>query len=185
MKNLNIVLLEPEIAPNVGNIARTCACTGASLHLIEPLGFEITDKHLKRAGLDYWPYLDIRRYKNIDEFYEKTKGGEYFYFTTKAPRGFSAVTYPDNCYIIFGKESAGIPEEILKNNLDRCVRIPMVENLRSLNLANSVAASGLQPGWYPDSSGTKAAPGWTIPKCPWKGRWFCAAVCGGRMYRFR
>ncbi len=141
MKNLNVVLLEPEIAPNVGNIARTCACTGANLHLIEPLGFEITDKHLKRAGLDYWPYLGVKRYKCIEEFYEKTTGGHYFYFTTKAPRGFSEVEYPDDCYIIFGKESAGIPESILRDNLDKCVRIPMIQNLRSLNLANSVAVA--------------------------------------------
>ena len=139
MKNLNIVLLEPEIAPNVGNIARTCACTGANLHLIEPLGFEINDKHLKRAGLDYWPYLDVKIYKNIDEFFEKTNGGHYFYFTTKAPRGFSEAEYPDDCYLIFGKESAGIPESILRENLDKCVRIPMIPNLRSLNLSNSVA----------------------------------------------
>ena len=141
MKNINIVLLEPEIAPNVGNIARTCACTGASLHLIEPLGFEITDKHLKRAGLDYWPYLGVKRYKNIEEFYEQNKGGNFFYFTTKGPRGFFEVQYPDNCYLIFGKESAGIPESILVKNIDRAVRIPMIPNLRSLNLANSVAVA--------------------------------------------
>ena len=139
MKNLNIVLLEPEIAPNVGNIARTCACTGANLHLIEPLGFEINDKHLKRAGLDYWPYLDVKIYKNIDEFFEKTSGGHYFYFTTKAPRGFSEAEYSDDCYLIFGKESAGIPENLLRENLEKCVRIPMIPNLRSLNLSNSVA----------------------------------------------
>lgn len=139
MKSLNVVLLEPEIAPNVGNIARTCACTGATLHLIEPLGFEINNKHLKRAGLDYWQYLGVQKYKNIDEFYEKNKGGSFFYFTTKAPKGFSQVEYPDNCYLIFGKESAGIPETILRNNLDKCVRIPMIPNLRSLNLSNSVA----------------------------------------------
>ncbi len=141
MGRINIVLLEPEIAPNVGNIARTCACTGASLHLIEPFGFVITDKHLKRAGLDYWDYLDIHYYKNIAEFYEKNTSGEYFYFTTKAPRSYCSVEYPDNCYIIFGKESAGIPEEILRENLESCVRIPMLENLRSLNLANSVAVA--------------------------------------------
>ena len=141
MKNLHIVLLEPEIAPNVGNIARTCACTGAQLHLIEPLGFEINDKHLKRAGLDYWPYLGVKRYKNIEEFYEMNKGGNFFYFTTKAPKGFSKAQYPDNCYLIFGKESAGIPEPILRENLDKCVRIPMLENLRSLNLSNSVAVA--------------------------------------------
>lgn len=141
MKNLHIVLLEPEIAPNVGNIARTCACTGAKLHLIEPLGFEINDKHLKRAGLDYWPYLDVKRYKNIEEFYEMNKDGKFFYFTTKAPKGFTKVEYPDNCFLIFGKESAGIPESILRKNLDKCVRIPMLENLRSLNLSNSVAVA--------------------------------------------
>lgn len=141
MKSLNVVLLEPEIAPNVGNIARTCACTGASLHLIEPLGFEITDKHLKRAGLDYWPYLDVKRYKDIYDFYQRNPDGNFFYFTTKAPRGFSEVEYPDNCYLIFGKESAGIPESILRNNLDKCVRIPMIPNLRSLNLSNSVAVA--------------------------------------------
>lgn len=141
MKNLHIVLHEPEIAPNVGNIARTCACTGADLHLIEPLGFEITDKHLKRAGLDYWPYLNVQYYKNIDEFYERHPNARCFYFTTKAPRSFSEVTYPDDCYLIFGKESAGIPEDILRQHLESCVRIPMIPNLRSLNLSNSVAVA--------------------------------------------
>ncbi len=139
MKNLNIVLHEPEIAPNVGNIARTCACTGASLHLIEPLGFEITDRHLKRAGLDYWDYLKVKRYKSYEDFLLQNPEANIFYFTTKAPRGFTDVSYPDNCYLMFGKESAGIPESILRENLDKCVRIPMIPNLRSLNLSNSVA----------------------------------------------
>ena len=136
---MNVVLLEPEIPQNTGNIARTCAATGSALHLIEPMGFTVTDAKLKRAGLDYWNKLDITYYKNIDDFYEKTAGGSYFYFSTKAPRCYTDTEYPDECYLIFGKESRGIPEEILKKNLDKCVRIPMLENLRSLNLSNSAA----------------------------------------------
>lgn len=139
MSKINIVLLEPEIPQNTGNIARTCAATGSALHLIEPMGFTVTDAKLKRAGLDYWNKLDITYYKNIDNFYEKTAGGSYFYFSTKAPRCYTDIEYPDECYLIFGKESRGIPEEILKKNLDKCVRIPMLENLRSLNLSNSAA----------------------------------------------
>ena len=139
MGKIGIVLLEPEIPQNTGNIARTCAATGASLHLIEPMGFTVTDAKLKRAGLDYWDKLDITYYKNIEDFYNKTAGGEYFYFSTKAPRVYTEISYPDNCYLIFGKETAGIPESILKQNLDRCVRIPMRETLRSLNLSNSAA----------------------------------------------
>lgn len=139
MNALNIVLLEPEIPQNTGNIARTCAATGASLHLIEPMGFTVTDAKLKRAGLDYWNKLDITYYKDIEDFYERTKGGEYFYFSTKAPRCYTDITYPNPCYLIFGKESAGIPETILKKNLERTVRIPMRESLRSLNLSNSAA----------------------------------------------
>lgn len=139
MAKLNVVLLEPEIPQNTGNISRTCAATGISLHLIEPLGFTITDAKLKRAGLDYWKYLDIHYYKNIDEFYEKNKGCAFYYFSTKAPKCYTEVEYPENSYLIFGKESAGIPEEILKKNLDTTVRIPMLENIRSLNLSNSVA----------------------------------------------
>ena len=136
---LHVVLHEPEIPANTGNIARTCAATGASLHLIEPMGFTVTDAKLKRAGLDYWNKLDITYYKNIEDFYERTKGGEYFYFSTKAPRCYTDITYPNPCYLIFGKESAGIPETILKKNLERTVRIPMRESLRSLNLSNSAA----------------------------------------------
>ncbi len=138
MHNLNIVLLEPQIPQNTGNISRTCAVTGARLHLIKPFGFEISDKHLKRAGLDYWDKLDISVYENIEEFYEKNSG-EYFYFTTKGLKIHSEIEYPDNSYLIFGREDRGIPEEILYNNKDRCVRIPMRNNLRSLNLSNSVA----------------------------------------------
>lgn len=138
MRNLNIVLLEPQIPQNTGNISRTCAVTGARLHLIRPFGFEISDKHLKRAGLDYWDKLDISYYDNIDDFYEKNSG-EYFYFTTKGRSVHSDVEYPDNSYLIFGREDRGIPEEILYNNEKHCVRIPMRNNLRSLNLSNSVA----------------------------------------------
>ena len=139
MNALNIVLLEPEIPQNTGNIARTCAATGASLHLIEPMGFTVTDAKLKRAGLDYWDKLDITYYKDIEDFYERTKGAEYFYFSTKAPRCYTDIAYPNPCYLIFGKESAGIPESILKKNLERTVRIPMRDGLRSLNLSNSAA----------------------------------------------
>ncbi len=138
MNALNIVLLEPEIPQNTGNIARTCAATGAALHLIEPMGFTVTDAKLKRAGLDYWDKLDITYYKDIEDFYSRTSG-PYYYFSTKAPRCYTEIEYPNPCYLVFGKESAGIPEEILKKNLDTCVRIPMRESLRSLNLSNSAA----------------------------------------------
>jgi tRNA (cytidine/uridine-2'-O-)-methyltransferase len=139
MAKINIVLHEPEIPQNTGNISRTCAATGASLHLIEPLGFEINDARLKRAGLDYWQYLDLHYYKDIEEFYKKNKGGAFYYFSTKAPRSYTEINYPDNCYLIFGKETKGLPEELLEKNLDYCVRIPMLENIRSLNLSNSAA----------------------------------------------
>lgn len=138
MHNLNIVLLEPQIPQNTGNISRTCAVTGARLHLIRPFGFEISDKHLKRAGLDYWDKLDISYYDDINDFYEKNSG-EYFYFTTKGRNIHSNIEYPDNSYLIFGREDRGIPEEILCKNEKQCVRIPMRYNLRSLNLSNSVA----------------------------------------------
>ena len=139
MGKINIVLHEPEIPQNTGNISRTCAATGASLHLIEPLGFEITDARLKRAGLDYWQYLDLHYYKNIEDFFEKNPNGAYYYFTTKAPRAYTEIEYPDDVYLIFGKETKGLPESLLEKNLERCVRIPMLPNLRSLNLSNSAA----------------------------------------------
>lgn len=138
MNNLNIVLIEPQIPQNTGNIARTCAVTGAKLHLVRPFGFEITDKNLKRAGLDYWDKLDISYYDNIFEFYEKNIG-KYYYFTTKGRNIYSDVNYPDNSYIIFGREDKGIDEKILYKNDESCVRIPMRNNLRSLNLSNTVA----------------------------------------------
>ena len=138
MKNLNIVLIEPQIPQNTGNISRTCAVTGAKLHLVRPFGFEITDKHLKRAGLDYWDKLDIFYYDNVDEFFEKNQG-DYFFFTTKGKNVYSNVEYPDNAYLIFGREDKGINEDILYANPEKCVRIPMRNELRSLNLSNSVA----------------------------------------------
>ncbi len=139
MHKLNIVLFEPQIPQNTGNIARTCAVTGASLHLVEPLGFQIDDKKLKRAGLDYWDKLDITYYKNTDDFFARNSGN-FFFFTTKAKHNHSDVPYPeDNVYIIFGREDAGIDEKILYENMDKCVRIPMRDTLQRLNLSTSVA----------------------------------------------
>ena len=138
---INIVLIEPEIPQNVGNIARTCAVTGTRLHLVEPLGFVIDDAKLKRAGLDYWHHLDITYYSGTDDFFqknEKNKDSIYF-FTTKAANLYSDIKYPDNVFLVFGKETAGISEDILTKHLDNCVRIPMKDTLRSLNLSNSVA----------------------------------------------
>lgn len=138
MKNLNIVLVEPQIPQNTGNISRTCAVTGAKLHLIKPFGFEITDKQLKRAGLDYWDKLDIYYYENLKDFFEQNEG-EYYYFTTKGKHVYSDVDYPDDAYLIFGREDKGLNEDLLYENPERCVRIPMRSDLRSLNLSNSAA----------------------------------------------
>lgn len=137
--NLNVVLVEPEIPQNTGNIARTCAATGARLHLIKPLGFSIDDKHLKRAGLDYWHLVDIITYDNLEHFFDLNKEGNFFFATTKASTIYTNVSYPSDCYILFGKETAGLPEDLLKANDDKCIRIPMIKEARSLNLANSVA----------------------------------------------
>ena len=138
VSNINIVLLEPEIPQNTGNISRTCAATGATLHLIRPFGFEISDRTLKRAGLDYWKYLDVRYYDNIEEFFEKNSG-EYWFFTTKAENKYSDVCYNGNVYLIFGKETQGLPEELLRSHRESCVRIPMLDEIRSLNLSNAAA----------------------------------------------
>lgn len=138
MPILNIVLVEPQIPQNTGNIARTCAVTGARLHIIKPMGFEIDDKKLKRAGLDYWHYLDITYYDGLDDFFGKNSG-EYYFFTTKGQNRYSDIKYNDNTYLFFGREDAGLPEELLVKNHDACVRIPMRSNIRSLNLSNSVA----------------------------------------------
>lgn len=123
---LNIVLVEPEIPQNTGNIARTCAATGSRLHIVKPMGFTIDDRKLKRAGLDYWHLLDITYYENLADFFEKNAGGKFFYFSTKAEHIHSDVVYPNNAYIVFGKETKGLPEELLHDNPDSCVRIPMI-----------------------------------------------------------
>ena len=139
MARINIVLHEPEIPQNTGNIARTCAATGAALHIIKPMGFTIDDKKLKRAGLDYWDKLDITYYENAEDFFAKNADAKIYFFTTKAKHTYAEIDYPDNVYIMFGKESKGLPEELLYANPDSCVRIPMRDSLRSLNLSNSVA----------------------------------------------
>ena len=139
MAKINIVLHEPEIPQNTGNIARTCAATGAALHLIRPLGFAIDDRKLKRAGLDYWHQLDITYYDGLADFYAKNPGAEVYYFSTKAPHLYTEIEYPNPVFIMFGKETKGLPEELLYANPNRCVRLPMREGLRSLNLSNSVA----------------------------------------------
>ena len=135
----NIVLCEPEIPQNTGNIARTCAATGSRLHIIRPMGFEISDKYLKRAGLDYWHLLDITYYDNVDDFFEKNKGATCYFATTKAPYTHSEVSFKDGDFIMFGKETKGLDEELLLKNQKTCMRIPMIEDARSLNLSNSVA----------------------------------------------
>lgn len=137
--SLNIVLLEPEIPANTGNIGRTCVATGTRLHLIEPLGFVINDKTLKRAGMDYWKDLDVTIYDDYSDFLRKNPDANIYMATTKAKNVYSDVNYSDNDFIMFGKESGGIPEEILVKNPDNCVRIPMESEIRSLNLSNSVA----------------------------------------------
>ena len=139
MGTLNIVLHEPEIPANTGNIGRTCVATGTKLHLIEPLGFSISEKALKRAGMDYWKDLDVTTYVNYQEFLEKNPGAKIYMATTKGQNVYTEVSYEEDCYIMFGKESAGIPEEILRDNQETCVRIPMLGETRSLNLSNSVA----------------------------------------------
>ena len=136
---LNIVLHEPEMPANTGNIGRTCVAAGARLHLIEPLGFSINDKMVKRAGLDYWDKLDVTVYDDFNDFCERNPGAKIYMATTKAHKTYTEVSYEPDCYIMFGKESAGIPEEILVVHEDTCVRIPMIGDIRSLNLSNSVA----------------------------------------------
>lgn len=136
---MHIVLHQPEIPANTGNIGRTCVATNTSLHLIEPLGFRIDEKALKRAGMDYWEHLDVNTYVNYEEFLEKHPGAKIWYATTKAKKCYTDVTFSEDDYIMFGKESAGIPEEILVENEEYCIRIPMEDKIRSLNLSNSVA----------------------------------------------
>lgn len=136
---INIVLVEPEIPQNTGNIARTCAATGARLHIVKPMGFKVDDKKLKRAGLDYWQYLDITYYENLADFLQKTEGANYYLFTTKGQKVYSDVEFPDNCYLIFGKETKGLPEDFIIANRQNALRVPMQGEIRSLNLSNTVA----------------------------------------------
>lgn len=138
---IQVVLYQPEIPPNTGNIARTCALTGTPLHLIKPLGFSIDDKTLKRAGLDYWHLLDLTLHDSLDAFFEKYPEGSFYFFTTHATRNHTEVTYADDCFLVFGKETAGLPETIHEKYPDRLIRIPMLDKpgVRSLNLSNSVA----------------------------------------------
>ncbi|WP_010251541.1 tRNA (uridine(34)/cytosine(34)/5-carboxymethylaminomethyluridine(34)-2'-O)-methyltransferase TrmL [Acetivibrio cellulolyticus] len=136
---INIVLVEPEIPQNTGNIVRTCAAVGARLHLIKPLGFSVEDKYLKRAGLDYWNEVDISYYDSFQELKEKYTGCSFYYATTKAVKNYAEIEYPDNCFLVFGKETKGLPEDILVDNREWCIRIPMIGEIRSLNLSNSVA----------------------------------------------
>ena len=139
MTDINIVLIEPEIPQNTGNIARTCAATGAALHLVKPLGFAIDNAKLKRAGLDYWHELDITYHDSLESFLEFTRGESLYFYTTKGQNLYSGVTYPERVFLVFGKETAGLPEELLHANQKNCVRIPMRDNLRSLNLSNTAA----------------------------------------------
>ena len=139
MAKLNIVLFEPEIPANTGNIGRTCVATGTRLHLIEPLGFRLNEKALKRAGMDYWKDLDVTTYIDYADFLEKNPGARIYMATTKAKKTYTEALYEPDCYIMFGKESAGIPEEILVENQETAIRIPMINDVRSLNLGNSVA----------------------------------------------
>ncbi len=136
---LNIVLVEPEIPQNTGNIARTCAATRSRLHLIKPLGFDISERSVKRAGLDYWHMVDLQVYENLDDFFALTHAQDLWLATTKAPRPYHEAVFREDCWLLFGKETAGLPEELRTRYHDRCIRIPMRQDARSLNLANSVA----------------------------------------------
>jgi len=135
----NVVLVEPEIPQNTGNIVRTCAATGCKLHLVRPLGFEVSDKYLKRAGLDYWHFVDITYWDSFDDLYKSFEGANFYYFTTKARSRHSDAKFKEGDFLVFGKETRGLPEELLVKHPDDCLRIPMIDETRSLNLSNSVA----------------------------------------------
>lgn len=153
---LNIVLVEPEIPMNTGNIARTCAATRSRLHLVKPLGFDISDKAVKRAGLDYWPMVDLRVYETLDHFFQVNPNPDLWLATTKAPRDYTRARFRDGCWLMFGKETAGLPEALRRAHYDRCIRIPMRPDARSLNLANSVAVltyEALRQQGFPELSG--------------------------------
>ena len=153
---LNVVLIEPEIPQNTGNIARTCAATRSRLHLIKPLGFDISERAVKRAGLDYWPMVDLHSYDSLDHFFSINPKPDLWLATTKAPRDYSGAEFRDGCWLFFGKETAGLPEEFRQTHKDRCIRIPMREDARSLNLSNSVAVlayEALRQQGFPGLSG--------------------------------
>ena len=137
--SLNIVLVEPEIPQNTGNTVRTCAATGTRLHIVKPMGFEVDDKKLKRAGLDYWHFLNIQYYENLDDFFKQNEGGRFFYLSSKAPASYTDVRFNDGDFLLFGKETKGLPESLLIEHPERAVRIPMISSARCLNLSNSVA----------------------------------------------
>lgn len=141
---LNIVLVEPEIPQNCGNIARTCAATGSCLHLIKPLGFDISEKAVRRAGLDYWHLVDVRVYENLEDFFAKNRVEQMWCLSTKAPRSYTQARYRDGCYLLFGKETKGLPEDFLEEHREQCVRIPMRPEARSLNLSNAVAITAFE-----------------------------------------
>lgn len=144
MKKLNVVLYSPEIPQNTGNISRTCAVTGAALHIIKPTGFEISDRTLKRAGLDYWDKLDVTYYENYSDFLEKNQGAELYFFSAKGKHCHTEIDYPDGAFLVFGRESVGLPEELVRENIERSVRIPMLKTLRCLNLSNTVAIAAYE-----------------------------------------
>lgn len=141
---LNIVLVEPEIPQNCGNIARTCAATGSCLHLIKPLGFDISEKAVRRAGLDYWHLVDVRVYENLEDFFAKNRVEQMWCLSTKAPWSYTQARYRDGCYLLFGKETKGLPEDFLEEHREQCVRIPMRPEARSLNLSNAVAITAFE-----------------------------------------
>lgn len=141
---LNIVLVNPEIPQNTGNISRTCAVTGAALHIVRPTGFEISDRTLKRAGLDYWDKLDVTYYDSYEDFVSKNEGAEMYFFSSHAERSFAEVEYPEGVYLVFGRESVGLPDDLVRENYARALRIPMLPTLRCLNLSNSVAVAAYE-----------------------------------------
>ncbi len=156
---MHIVLVEPEIPQNTGNIARTCAATGTTLHLVHPLGFSIDEKQVKRAGLDYWPLVDLVEHDSLQDLFAAYPDAQFFYSTTKAPRSYTQVCYPSDAFLVFGKETKGLPEELLRQNLSRCIRIPMRDGLRSLNLSNSAAVvlyEALRQNGFPGLCGESA-----------------------------
>ena len=167
---MQIVLVNPEIPQNTGNIARTCAATGAVLHLVEPLGFFLSDRYLKRAGLDYWHLMTLKRWPSLEEFLRANEGAVMRFATTKAPRSYTEASYGDGDFLVFGRETRGLPENLLEKRYADCVRIPMRPEARSLNLSNSVAIvlfEALRQQGFPGLSGEGALTGREEPEAPW------------------